>query len=306
MEHRIQSKLRMGSTQTGVWLVAMGAASWAIVPHFRLDVLKSITTKQFVWIEHLILALYAIPGLWMHRQELRRCTWKHILLLLFISWGGSVLAPIMFNEVFARGNNPNGVMLLQKLQPLFGLILARFMLKEKLPRRFSLLLLMALAGTYLLTFGWEFPFSHYNEVIGRSSLFALGSALLWGCSTAMGRLLLHTMKYETVTSLRFLLAVPLLTVLITIEAPSWSNFTAEWGFFTFHIFLQAMFALAGMLLYYRGLSSTKAAYATLAELSFPLVGLLMNWIMLHQVATGAQITGFVLIWVALYIISKQS
>lgn len=308
MEHRIQAKLRVSGTQKRVWFVAMGAALWGIVPPFRALILKSITSMQFVLVEHLMLALYAIPILWIQRKQLRRCTWNHILALLFISWGGSVWATIMFTEAYAHGN-PNGVLLLQKLQPLFALIMARFILKEKLPGHFLPLLLMALVGAYLLTLqdntSWEFPFHHYNEIMGMGSLLALGAAILWGCSTVIGRFLLRTMDYETVTSLRFLLAVPLLVVLTMVEASGWSNPLSEWRTLTFHIFLQALLVLIGILLYYRGLSRTKASYATLAELSLPIAGLFTNWIVLGEGVTGAQITGFLLIWIVLYRISKQ-
>ncbi|MNC59349.1 EamA-like transporter family protein [compost metagenome] len=60
-----------------------------------------------------------------------------------------------------------------------------------------------------------------------------------------------------------------------------------------------------MLLYYKGLESTKASYATLAELSFPMTGVLINWVVYNQVVTPAQLIGFTLIWVVLFIISNQ-
>ncbi|MGG4194312.1 MULTISPECIES: DMT family transporter [unclassified Paenibacillus] len=306
MEHRIQADTRMSSSARGVWFVAMGAALWGIGPLFRVWVMESMTSTQIVLIEHLMLALYAIPVLWMHRKELRNCTWKHVLALLFLSWGGSVVATIMFTEAFAHGD-ANGVLLLQKLQPVFAIILARLLLKETLPRRFSLLLILAIIGTYLLTFGWSLPIGHYNEVIGFSSLLALGAAFLWGGSTVMGRLLLDRMEYETVTSLRFLMALPLLIVLTSWESPSWNFAASEWGTLSFYIFLQALLpGLVSLLLYYRGLSTTKASYATLAELSFPLVGMMMNWFVFHQAVTAAQISGFVLIWIALYMVSRQN
>ncbi|MNR45320.1 EamA-like transporter family protein [compost metagenome] len=60
-----------------------------------------------------------------------------------------------------------------------------------------------------------------------------------------------------------------------------------------------------MLLYYKGLNTTKASYATLAELSFPMTGILINWVVYHQLVTLPQIVGFALIWTALFFISGQ-
>ncbi|MFW5434781.1 DMT family transporter [Paenibacillus apiarius] len=305
MDHVIHVEQRNSSTRRGVLLVALGAALWGLGPIFRVLVLEYLTSTQIVLIEHLILLLYAAPIIWVHRGELRGCSWRHLFALLFISWGGSVMATIMFTEAFAHGN-PNAVLLLQKLQPIFAVILARILLKETLPRRFPMLLLLAVAGTYLLTFGWSLPIGHVREVVGVSSLLALGAAFLWGGSTVMGRLMLDKMEYETVTALRFLLALPLLFMLTWNENPSWNIPAAQLGTVSFYIIMQALLlGLVSLLLYYRGLSVTKASYATLAELSFPLVGMMMNWIVFKEVVTIPQLTGFVLIWVALYLVSRQ-
>lgn len=65
----------------------------------------------------------------------------------------------------------------------------------------------------MLTFGFTLPFGHWSEFIQVGSLLSLGAAALWGGSTVMGRLMVGKLKYETVTSLRFVLALPLLIVL---------------------------------------------------------------------------------------------
>ncbi|MNN97795.1 EamA-like transporter family protein [compost metagenome] len=60
-----------------------------------------------------------------------------------------------------------------------------------------------------------------------------------------------------------------------------------------------------MLLYYKGLNTTKASFATLAELSFPMTGIIINWVVYQQLVTLPQIVGFALIWTALFFISNQ-
>lgn len=305
MDEALQPGHGAARASKGIWYVVLGAALWGIGPLFRTFVLDYLTSTQIVLIEHLILLLFAAPVLWVNRHELKSITWRHLVALLFLSWGGSVIATIMFTDAFVIGN-PNAVLLLQKLQPLFAILLARILLRERLPRGFGLLLVLAIAGTYLLTFGWSLPIGHVREVIGVSSLLALGAAFLWGGSTVMGRLLLNDMKYETVTALRFALGLPLLLVITWSEHPSWDIPSGEWGTLTFYILLQALLpGLLSLLLYYRGLAVTKASYATLAELSFPLVGMLMNWLVFHQIVTVAQVVGFVLIWIALFCVARQ-
>ncbi|MCA1293740.1 DMT family transporter [Paenibacillus sp. alder61] len=294
--------------RSGFWLVVLGAALWGVDPLFRLILLKSITSAQLVLLEHILIALVVAPTLWKNRQELKGIGWKHVGALLFISWGGSAIATILFTMGLTHGD-ANAVLLLQKLQPLFAILLARFLLKESLPRRFALLFLIALAGTYLLTFGFSVPFGHWNDFIQVGSLLSLGAAALWGGSTVMGRMMVGQMKYETVTSLRFILALPLLLAVTWNEGAAWHLPTEASGMAAFSLNLLGQALLPGLLsllVYYKGLTTTKASVATLAELSFPMVGVLVNWIAFQQMVTVAQAVGFILIWFSLFVISRQS
>lgn len=291
----------------GFWLVLLGAALWGVDPLFRIILLKSMTSSQIVLLEHAVLFLVAAPVLWKRRSELRAIRLRHVGALLVVSWGGSAVATILFTKALVSGDL-NMVLLLQKLQPLFAIGLAAVVLKERLPRNFGFLLLVALLGTYLLTFGWTLPLGHAGTFIGWSSVMALGAAALWGGSTVMGRYLLGTLQYETVTSLRFVMALPLLFVIAQVEAQPWqlNNGYGGWSLVALNLLLQALLpGLLSMLLYYKGLETTKASYATLAELSFPMTGVLINWVVYNQVITPAQLLGFILIWVTLFIIANQ-
>ncbi|HEY2491941.1 MAG TPA: DMT family transporter [Paenibacillus sp.] len=307
----VKKKLSLPKEQgssSGFWLVVLGAALWGVDPLFRIILLKSLTSTQIVLLEHIIIMLFVAPILWRQRSELRGLGMKHVAALLFISWGGSAFATILFTMGLVDGNI-NAVLLLQKLQPLFAIILARMLLKERLPQHFSVLFIFALVGTYLLTFGFKVPFGHWNEFVQVGSLFSLGAAALWGGSTVMGRLMVGQMKYETVTSLRFILALPLLLAITWSEGAVWNlpTGTSAIAGVSLNLLGQALLpGLLSLLVYYKGLTTTKASVATFAELSFPMVGVLINWIVFQEVITSAQILGFVLIWGALFVISRQS
>jgi drug/metabolite transporter (DMT)-like permease len=61
-----------------------------------------------------------------------------------------------------------------------------------------------------------------------------------------------------------------------------------------------------MLLYYRGLASTPAAMATLAELAFPITGVLVNVFLVtpRQSITPLQVAGIVILWAALAMLDR--
>ncbi|KHL94303.1 DMT family transporter [Paenibacillus sp. IHB B 3415] len=299
--------VRTAPLRSGFWLVVLGAALWGVDPLFRIILLKSLTSSQIVLLEHVVLFLVAAPVMWRQRAELKGIRLRQAGALLVVSWGGSAIATILFTKALSSGDF-NAVLLLQKLQPLFAIGLAAVILKERLPKNFAPLIIVALLGTYLLTFGWTIPFGHVNSFMGVGSLMALGAAALWGGSTVMGRYLLGSMKYETVTSLRFILALPLLFVITSMEGAPWQITGGISGSaaVAINLLLQALLpGLLSMLLYYKGLNTTKASVATLAELSFPMTGILINWIVYHQLVTLPQIIGFALIWTALFFISSQ-
>ena len=301
------SGIRPSTIRSGFWLVVLGSALWGVDPLFRIILLKSLTSSQIVLLEHVVLFLAAIPVLWRQGLDLRRIGIRQMGALLFVSWGGSAIATILFTKALSSGDL-NAVLLLQKLQPLFAIGLAAVMLKERLPKNFGLLILVALAGTYLLTFGWNIPFGQVHSFIGVGSLMALGAAALWGGSTVMGRYLLGSMKYETVTSLRFMMALPLLFVITSLEGAPWKihGGLGASSLIAVNLLLQALLpGLLSMMMYYKGLSTTKASFATLAELSFPMTAIIINWMVFNQHVTIPQIIGFSLIWTALFFISNQ-
>nr|WP_127456851.1 DMT family transporter [Paenibacillus anseongense] len=294
---------------SGVWYVALGATLWGLDPLFRILLLKSFSSAQIVFIEHLLLACYAVPILVKYRKTLiGKLSLGVIGALLFISWGGSAIATILFTAAFSHGN-ANAILLLQKLQPLFAIILARVMLKETLPSKFFAYIAVALLSTYLLTFGFSSPEMGLKDLGTISCLFSILAAGLWGGSTVMGKYLLQKkLDFPIVTSLRFLLAIPLLTVVLVASGDAWHVTGTSGGLILIavNLLFQAFFpGLLSMLLYYKGLTSTKAFFATLAELAFPAVGVCVNWLVFGQKLTVGQLAGFIVIWLTLWVMSRN-
>ena len=82
------------------------------------------------------------------------------------------------------------VTLLQKSQPIFAIILARFILKEKLKSNFILLAILALIGGYIMTFEFALPKTSSGNNILMASIYALFAAFTFGSSTVLGKTLL--------------------------------------------------------------------------------------------------------------------
>jgi drug/metabolite transporter (DMT)-like permease len=221
--------------------------------------------------------------------------------LLIIGWGGSALATLLFTTAFAVGN-PTVVILLQKTQPLFAIALAAILLRERLGWAYWPCFAVAMVGAYLVSFGDLGPFRALGSAEAIAAALALGAALLWGSSTVLGRLVLKDMPFNTLTGARLLLAVPLLAGIVVAQGAIGglgTGFAAEPG----RVILLALIpGLLALLLYYRGLSGTRASYATLAELAFPATAVVLNWTFLGVGVSANQVLGFVLLWGAVFVL----
>jgi drug/metabolite transporter (DMT)-like permease len=295
------------SMAAGVWLVALGAAIWGTDTLFRVKLLSVFSSIQIVFLEHVLLSIYAIPVIWKFRHEWKRITLRELGAILFISWGGSGLATILFTMAFTY-TNPSVVLLLQKLQPILVLLMARILLKELLPKKFYVYLVWAIIGTYLVTFGFQGLNQDLMKANLAGAVLAILAAALWGGSTVMGRILVTSMRFEHVTAVRFLFALPFMIGMMGLVDRKWGSMLQHldtWQSFS-GIFMQALFpGLISLLLYYRGLQRTKASYATLAELAFPATGVLINWFAFGQSLSLGQITGFTIIWFVVFQLSRQ-
>jgi drug/metabolite transporter (DMT)-like permease len=284
-----------------VLLVAVGAAMWGTDGILRVPLLEVASPSQIVLLEHLVLLLYSVPAVvlgWRFFRGLGAAQWVS---LLIIGWGGSALATLLFTTAFAVGN-PTVVILLQKTQPLFAIALAAILLRERLGWAYWPCFAIAMVGAYLISFGDLGAFKALGSAEALAAFLALGAALLWGSSTVLGRLVLKDMPFNTLTGARLLLAVPLLAAIVVAQGSVGglgAGFASEPGRL---ILLALIPGLLALLLYYRGLTGTRASYATLAELAFPATAVVLNWTFLGVGVSASQVLGFVLLWGAVFML----
>jgi drug/metabolite transporter (DMT)-like permease len=284
-----------------VLLIAVGAAMWGTDGILRVPLLEVASPSQIVLLEHLVLLLYSVPAVvlgWRFFRGLGAAQW---VALLLIGWGGSALATLLFTTAFAEGN-PTVVILLQKTQPLFAIALAAILLRERLGWAYWPCFAVAMVGTYMISFGNLGPFTALGSAELLPAALALGAALLWGSSTVLGRLVLKDVPFYALTGARLLLAVPLLAGIVVAQSSVGglaAGFASEPG----RVILLALIpGLLALLLYYRGLTGTRASYATLAELAFPATAVVLNWTFLGVGVSANQVLGFVLLWGAVFML----
>jgi drug/metabolite transporter (DMT)-like permease len=272
----------------GVGLVAFAAALWGFDQWIRASLSGATTATTIVFGEHVVLVLLTLPFAYAALRAVFKLGWRYVLAAIFVGAGASAVATILFTQALFAHNDFVTPVVLQKVQPVFAVIGAMIVLGERPRYRFGAYLVAALVGTWLM--GVPDPF--HPKAHGLATMaYALGAALLWALGTVFGRYLARDMRFEHVTTLRFLfgLAASAVALIVVGSAAfsSWHN--------TFWIAVLAVVTgFAAMFIYYYGLRSTPAVAATIAELAYPITAVLIGYFKFGQTLTHWQWAGVAL------------
>ena len=271
----------------GFVLVALAAGLWGTDALFRRGLALDLPSATVVVYEHLLLTVATIPLLWRGRRSLRRLRPRDWVAVAVIGAGASALATLLFTAAFRYGD-PTTPLLLQKLQPVVAVAAAALLLHERLLPRFGLYFAAAVGSAFLITF--PDPTSVTLTSL-RPAVLAFGAAALWGLGTVLGRQLRARTDALTLTALRFTVGLPAAAVFVLLEQGP-AGFSAVSSDDAVPLLLLALVpGLLSLLVYYRGLGTTPASLATLAELAFPLVAITVNYLAFGTTLTATQWLG---------------
>jgi drug/metabolite transporter (DMT)-like permease len=307
-------------------LIALAAMLWGVDLLLRPAALSAGWSPAAVVLgEHLLLTAAFAVTLWRGRGMLAALTRRQWAALLCVSWGGSALATWLYTLGFSLDpSHALNVVLLQKTQPLFALLLAGLVLGERRGPQFWAWGALAVIGATLLVVydpGGTYPYaslSHYHGIVptrfvwpsptdlhAKQALCALGASALWGAATVAGRPLARTLTPSLLAGARFALAVPVLALLTLApvqqaHAPT-HGVPFALGFLALIVLLPD---LAGMGLYYGGLRGTTASVATLAELCYPLTSLILGLTVLGAPVGWGQLAGLAGLIIAVLMLAR--
>lgn len=298
----------------GPFLIMVAASLWAVDAVFRTQLTTSIPSSAIVFLEHTIGFLILSPIFfqnWHKIKKLSQSEWINFIVLTVIS---SVLGAILFTQALSKSFAEFDFVtpiLLQKLQPVFVIVLSALFLKEKITKRFMLFAAIALVGSYMMTFGTQMV---QLQLQGKELVFllAIGAALCWGGGTILSKKALKTLDFPAATSMRFLLAIPI--SLIFMFAFNQTYNVTQLGFDQLWRLLVIASVTGGagaIFLYYKGLQNTEAKVSTFAELTLPLVSLLIALTSLNPYGEPQQLTianaiGIILLVVSILVISVEN
>lgn len=202
-------------------------------------------------------------------------------------------------------NHLTVVTLLQKLQPVFAIILATIILKEKIGKNFFFWAILALISGYLLTFQFSLPHFKVGDNVGEACLYAILAAFSFGSSTVFGKKILFSSSFRTALYTRYLFTASILGVMVI--ATGNIKYILETTLYQWMLFviIGLTTGSGAILLYYRGLRYIKANIATMCELCFPVSSVIFDYIFNHRVLTPIQFASAIVLLFSIYRISKN-
>lgn len=286
--------------------VIVAASLWGVDSIVLRPHLYTLPVPFVVFLESLIVAFLLLPILFKRFSDLKNLKTKDLLAFMGVALFGGAIGTMAITKALFYVNfiNLSVVVLIQKLQPVFALILASILLKEKLPKRFFIWAGLAIAGAFLMTFGLNIPNLDTGDKTFIASLFALLAAFSFGFSTVLSKRALKNVTYELGTYLRFILTTVLMFIIViaTGNISSISEVTdTQWIIFLIIAFTSGGLAI---FLYYYGLKRISASVATIAELSFPLTAILLEYLIHDNILDWLQWVGAIILIYSIIRVSK--
>jgi len=288
------------------FFVIVAASLWGVDGIILRPALYNLPVALVVFTETSIVAILLTPFFSKKLRSLRSLALKDWLAFLGVAIFGGALGTMSITKALFYVNyvNLSIVILIQKLQPVYAIIFAAILLKEKLPRIFFLYAFLAILGAYLMTFGNHLPTLNTGDKTPAAAFFSLMAVVGFGSSTVLSKRALKNVEYELGTYLRFSLTAIIMLILVLSmgEMKNISMISQKQAL----VFLLIAFTTGGpaIFLYYYGLKKISASVATICELSFPLTAVILEYLVRGNILGTVQWIGVLILFLSILRVTR--
>ena len=314
----------MKKTYVGALSIMLAAFLWAfdgVVLTPWIMKLGLYDVPIFVFMLHAVGSLFLSYFFITKRQELKKLDWKDWGAFVLVGvFGGAlgtmgIVGAIIF--VHSHHLNISVVLLLQKLQPIFAILLAILILKERPKIQFYVLAAFALVGSYFLTFGFGMPDLSAGGML-IPALLALLAAFSFGSSTVFSKRAITKVSHGTGTMLRFYITTLVMIVIIAavsllkafgmeISYAGFGGFSiVGWKLIGAFVVVALTTGIFGIFIYYYGLKRIMASRSTIYELMFPVSSIFLEWLIHDKTLNIGQWFGTIVLFTAMIFIARLS
>lgn len=291
---------------SGPLFVIFAALLWSMDGLLRIS-LYALPPAVVVFYEHALGALVLLVFSFTWIKDLGKMSWKEWTAIAVVSLFSGALGTILYTAALGKVNYSSYsvvVLLQQQLQPIWAILTAALLLKERISRRFVFWAGVALVAAYFISFKDLRVNLSTGAGTVSAALLALSAGFLWGSSTAISKYVLNKVSFMTVTALRFFLA-PIFAFLFVFGSHQTGVLfhitSPQWGALTLITFSTGLVALA---LYYYGLKKIPARVTTLCELVWPASAVGIDYFLYHKTLSPTQGLGIILLLLAIYQVTK--
>ena len=264
---------------TGSLAIGFSAVLWGFDGAVLTPRLSNLQVGYVVFILHLVPFLFMNIFMFGKYKVMLKMPWKDIGIFLLISLTGGAIGTLAIVKALFLMNfdHLSVVILLQKLQPIFAILLATTFLHEKIHKYFFYWAGLAMLGGYFLAFGFSLPNIHGDENTVYASLLALLATISFASSTVLSKRILGSYDFTTSVFYRygFTSVITLIFMLLFGDFSQFGSTTIQNWLFIFII--GGTTGSGAIFLYYFGLRKVKASLATISELMFPISAVIFDY-----------------------------
>ena len=290
----------------GTIAISIAAILWGFDGVVLTPRLSNLDVIYVVFILHFI--PFVVMNIFLGKQYkyLKQFVRQDYITFFLVSFFGGAIGTIAIVKALFLVNfqHLSVVVLLQKLQPIFAILLAGLLLKEKISNKFILWAVVAIVSSYFLTFGFGLPnFETGSETI-YAALFALLAAFSFGSSTVFSKKVLLNQNFITATFYRYFFTSIIMLVMVVASGQYMEVYQTTPTNWLFFIIIGLTTGSGAIFVYYYGLRRVKAIIATISELLFPISAILFDYLVNGNVLSPFQLASAAVMVFAIIKLSK--
>ena len=270
----MKNKVLIGTIAIGISAIMWGFDGVVLTPR-----LYNLNVGFVVFMLHLI--PFILMNIIMFRQYkyLKEFDFKDNVLFILIALTGGALGTLSIVKALFLVNfqQLSVVVLLQKLQPIFAILLAAIVLKEKITGRFIFWGILAIVAGYTLAFEFNLPTISSDKSTILAALFAFTAALCFGSSTVFSKMALKKHNFKTVTFYRYGYTVVIMFIFVFITQKFQQIYSVTYTNWIFFIIIGLTTGSGAIFLYYYGLRRVNAITSIIIELIFPISAIILDY-----------------------------
>ncbi len=292
----------------GIIAIIVAAILWGLDGIALTPNLYKLNVPFVVFMLHFIPAILLTFIFGRYWKIIPKLEVKTLFSLIVVSIFGGALGTIAIVKSLFLVNfdHLSVVVILQKLQPIFAVILARIFLGEKTSRTFWIWGALALVGGYFLTFENNIPnFSADNNLL-TASLYALLAAFSFGAGTVFSKKSLASLNFKEVTYFRYCFTAIIMGIFMGFNSVFAHVKAVDMTQWLYILLISLTTGSGAILLYYYGLKRVKATASAFAELFFPISSVVFDYyINGHSLSKIQLISASVMVFAILMINRKK-